>query len=50
MKTTLRLDLFPLNQRFSGRLKPINSLFAVDINTGEMMLVRQLAVLKIAFA
>jgi hypothetical protein len=30
--------------------EPMNSLFTVDINTGEMTLVRQLAVLKIAFA
>ncbi|MEH2346487.1 MAG: hypothetical protein V7K55_00510 [Nostoc sp.] len=30
--------------------EPMNSLFTVDINTGEMMLVRQLAVQKIAFA
>ncbi|MEA5603904.1 hypothetical protein [Nostoc sp. UHCC 0252] len=30
--------------------EPINSLFTVDINTGEMVFVRQLAVTKIAFA
>jgi hypothetical protein len=54
----LESDLLSLAFSSSGKLyavaslnhEPMNSLFTVDINTGEMTLVRQLAVLKIAFA
>ncbi|MEH1897108.1 MAG: hypothetical protein V7K94_17755 [Nostoc sp.] len=49
----LSLAFSPLGKLYAvanPNREPINSLFTVDINTGEMMLVRQLAVQKIAFA
>jgi hypothetical protein len=54
----LENDLLSLAVSPSGKLyavanlnhEPMNSLFTVDIKTGEMMLVRKIAVVKIAFA